>query len=150
MKFNELEAGMVITHPPVVVTQEEMLAFAKAYDPQWFHVDVDRAGAGRWEGLIASGWLTCSIAMRMIVDSALHDSESFGSPGLEKVRWLAPVRPGDALRLEATVDSVRVSSSRDDLGIVRWSWRVFNQDDKSVLELEATSLFDLSASLPSS
>lgn len=146
MKFNEFKVGMVITHPPVVVTEDEMLAFAKAYDPQWFHVDADRAVEGRWGGLIASGWLTCSIAMRMVVDKVLHDSESFGSPGLEKLRWLAPVRPGDALRLEATVDSVRVSSRRDDLGIMRWTWRVFNQDDVQVLETEATSLFDLGQS----
>ena len=150
MQFNEFKVGMVITHPPVVVTREEMLTFAKTYDPQWFHVDVDRADTGRWDGLIASGWLTCSIAMRMVVDAALHDSESFGSPGLEKLRWLAPVRPGDTLRLEATVDSVRVSSSRDDLGIMRWTWRVFNQEDNPVLELEATSLFDLAASLSDS
>lgn len=143
MKFSEFQVGAVIKHAPVVVTEEEMLAFAKLYDPQWFHVDVERAKEGRWDGLIASGWLTCSMAMRMAVDSALHDSESFGSPGLEKVRWLAPVRPGDALRLEASVDSKRISSSRDDLGIIRWSWRVFNQNDIQVLELEATSLFDL-------
>lgn len=143
MKFNELKVGMVIRHDPVVVTEEEMLAFAKAYDPQWFHVDAQRAKEGRWEGLIGSGWLTCAIAMRMAVDAVLHDSESFGSPGLEKIRWLAPVRPGDALRLEATVDSLRVSSRRDDLGIMRWTWRVFNQDDVQVLELEAASMFDL-------
>ncbi|SHH92569.1 MaoC family dehydratase [Pollutimonas bauzanensis] len=143
MKFSEFEVGMVITHPPVVVTEEEMLAFARSYDPQWFHVDAERAKQGRWDGLIASGWLTCSMAMRMAVDAALHDSESFGSPGLEKVRWLAPVRPGDALRLEASVDSKRISSSRDDLGIIRWSWRLFNQRGEQVLELEATSLFDL-------
>lgn len=143
MKFNELKVGMVITHPPVVVTEEEMLTFAKAYDPQWFHTDPQRAKEGRWEGLIGSGWLTCAVAMRMAVDAVLHDSESFGSPGLEKIRWLAPVRPGDALRLEATVDSVRVSSRRDDLGIMRWTWRVFNQADAQVLELEAASMFDL-------
>lgn len=146
MKFSEFQVGMVVTHPPVVVTEEEMLAFAKAYDPQWFHVDPERAKEGRWDGLIGSGWLTCSLAMRMAVDAALHDSESFGSPGLEKVRWLAPVRPDDALRLEASVDSKRISSSRDDLGIIRWSWRVFNQLDQQVLELEATSLFDLGSS----
>src|SRR5690606_42106062 len=109
----------------------------------WFHVDAGRAKDGRWGGLIASGWLTCSRAMRMAVDAALHDSESFGSPGLEKLRWQAPVRPGDALRLEASADSKRVSSSRDDLGIIRWSWRMFNQRDEQVLELEVTSLFDL-------
>ncbi len=143
MKFSEFEVGMVVTHPAVVVTEEEMLAFARSYDPQWFHVDAERAKQGRWDGLIASGWLTCSMAMRMAVDAALHDSESFGSPGLEKVRWLAPVRPGDALRLEASVDSKRISSSRDDLGIIRWSWRMFNQRNEQVLELEATSLFDL-------
>ncbi|HUH58976.1 MAG TPA: MaoC family dehydratase [Candidimonas sp.] len=143
MKFNDFQVGMVVAHPPVVVTQEEMLAFAKAYDPQWFHVDAERAKDGRWDGLIASGWLTCGLAMRMAVDAALHDSESFGSPGLEKVRWLLPVRAGDALRLAATIDSKRISSSRDDLGIIRWSWRVFNQRDEQVLELEATSLFDL-------
>ncbi|MBP6020364.1 MAG: MaoC family dehydratase [Burkholderiaceae bacterium] len=143
MKFSEFVAGMVIKHPPVLVTEEEVLTFAKAYDPQWFHVDVERAKTGRWNGLIASGWMTCALAMRMAFDSALHDSESFGSPGLEKLRWLLPVRPGDALHLAATVDSVRVSSSRDDLGIMRWTWRVYNQRDEQVLETEVTSLFDL-------
>lgn len=143
MKFSEFKVGMVITHPPVVVHEAEMLAFAKSYDPQWFHVDAEGAKQGRWGGLIASGWLTCSLAMRMAVDSALQGSESFGSPGLERLRWQLPVRAGDALRLEATIDSVRTSSSRDDLGIMRWSWRIFNQRDEQVLELEATSLFDL-------
>ena len=146
MKFKEFRIGMVITHPAVVVTEQEMLAFAKLYDPQWIHVDIERAKKGRWQGLIASGWLTCGLAMRMAVEAALHDSESFGSPGLEKVRWQLPVRPGDALRLEATVDSVRISSSRDDLGIVRWTWRMVNQRGEQVLELEATNLFDLDES----
>jgi len=143
MKFSEFQIGMVITHPPVVVDRESMLAFARQYDPQWFHTDPERAESGRWGGLIASGWQTCSLAMRMAVDSALVGSESFGSPGVDKIRWLVPVREGDALRLEITVDSVRISSTRDDLGIVRWSWRMFNQRDEQVLELEATSLFDL-------
>lgn len=143
MKFTEFQTGMVLKHPPVVVEQDEMVAFAKSYDPQWFHTDAERAREGRWGGLIASGWLTCSLAMRMAVDCALEGSESFGSPGVEKIRWLVPVRVGDALRLEATVDSVRISSSRDDLGIMRWSWRMYNQRDEQVLELEATSLFDL-------
>jgi len=145
MKFSEFQIGMVIKHPPVVIDKESMLAFARQYDPQWFHTDPERAESGRWGGLIASGWQTCSLAMRMAVDCALAGSESFGSPGVEKIRWLLPVREGDALRLEITVDSVRVSSSRDDLGIVRWSWRMYNQRDEQVLELEATSLFDLGA-----
>lgn len=146
MKFSEFQNGMLIKHPPVIVQQDQMLAFANLYDPQWFHTDPQQAEQGRWGGLIASGWLTCSIAMRMAVDAALTGSESFGSPGVEKIRWLVPVRVGDALRLEITVDSVRISSTRDDLGIVRWTWRMYNQRDDQVLELEATSLFDLATS----
>lgn len=143
MKFKDFEVGMVIKHPPVVVTREEMLTFARTYDPQSFHVDEQAAQASRWGGLIGSGWLTCGLAMRMAYEAALEGSESFGSPGLERLRWPKPVRPGDALRLEATVESKRVSSTRSDLGIVRWTWRMFNQDDEMVLELEATNMFDL-------
>ncbi|NYT58895.1 MaoC family dehydratase [Alcaligenaceae bacterium] len=145
MKFSEFKVGMVIKHDPVVVTETEMLEFAKSYDPQWFHVNPEQAKEGRWDGLIASGWLTCSLAMRMAVDAALRNSESFASPGLERLRWILPVRAGDALRLEATIDSLRTSSTRSDLGILRWTWRVFNQKDEQVLEVEATSLFDLEA-----
>lgn len=143
MKFKEFEVGMVIRHDPVTMDEQEMLAFARHYDPQWFHTDLQRAESGRWGGLIASGWMTCSLAMRMAVEAALSDSESFGSPGVERLRWMNPVRPGDQLRLEATVDSKRVSSSRSDLGILRWTWRLYNQADVQVLEVEATSLFDL-------
>jgi len=134
---------MVVTHPPVVVAREEMLAFARSYDPQPFHVDEAAAQESRWGGLIGSGWLTCGLAMRMAFDAALKGSESFGSPGLERLRWPNPVRPGDALRFEGVVESKRVSSTRSDLGIVRWTWRLYNQDDKQVLELEATNMFDL-------
>lgn len=145
MKFREFQVGMVIRHPGVVVQESEMLEFAKAYDPQWIHIEPELAQQGRWDGLIASGWLTCGLATRMAVQAALLDSESFGSPGVEKLRWMSPVRAGDTLRLEATVDSKRISSSRDDLGILRWTWRLYNQNDQQVLEVEATTLFDLSA-----
>lgn len=146
MKFNEFRNGMVINHGPVVITEREMLDYARLYDPQWFHTDPVKAKEGRWGGLIASGWQTCGLAMRMVVEKVLYDSESFGSPGVERVRWILPVRPNDALRLEITVDSVRVSSSREDLGIVRWTWRLYNQRDEQVLEMEVTSLFDLGES----
>ena len=146
MKFSEFRNGMVLHHGPVVITEQEMLDYAKLYDPQWFHTDPVKAKEGRWGGLIASGWQTCGLAMRMVYEAVLHDSESFGSPGVERVRWMLPVRPDDALRLEITVDSVRVSSSREDLGIVRWTWHLFNQRDEHVLELEVTSLFDLAQS----
>lgn len=143
MKFNELEPGMVIEHSPVKVDRDAMLQFSNAYDPQWFHIDENRADAGRWGGFIASGWMTCALTMRMAVDAFLNGSECFGSPGMEKIRWLLPVRPDDEIRLAATVDSKRISSSRDDLGIVRWTWRVYNQRDEQVLELEITNLYEL-------
>jgi acyl dehydratase len=148
MKFADLREGMVIKGGPVKVTQEEILEFARKYDPQWFHTDVKRADEGRWGGLIASGWHTCAMAMRMAVDAVLHDSESFGSPGIGEVRWRMPVRPGDELRLEACIHAARRSASRDDLGIITWAWVVFNQHNEAVLELNATSLFDLSSDEP--
>jgi len=144
MKFKDFREGMVIKHGPVKVTEAEILEFAGRYDPQWFHTDPERAAKGRWGGLIASGWHTCAVAMRMAVEAALHDSEAFGSPGLGQVRWRVPVRPGDELRLEAKVGAVRRSSTREDLGIIAWTWLVFNQHDEAVLELDTTILFDLS------
>jgi acyl dehydratase len=144
MKFSDFKEGMIVTHPPVVVDEAEMLEFARLYDPQWFHTDPARAQEGRWGGLIASGWMTCGLAMRMAVNAALHDSGTFASPGLDELRWQRPVRAGDALRFEATVLSVRRSESRPELGIMRWTWRLYNQHNEQVLELTATNLFDLS------
>jgi acyl dehydratase len=143
MKFDEFHPGQTLRYGPARVSEAEILAFAREYDPQWFHVDVDRAKTGRWQGLIASGWQTCGIAMRLAVEGALQDSESFGSPGLDYLKWLAPVRPGDALMLIAEVLDVRRSDRQPTLGIVRWRWNVVNQNDAPVLELVATSLFDL-------
>jgi len=143
MKFAEFKPGMIVKGGPVTITEADILAFANQFDPQWFHTDPKRAEAGRWGGLIASGWHTCAIAMRMAVEAVFHDSESFGSPGLGEVRWRVPVRPGDTLRLEAKVMGVRQSSQRDDLGIVTWVWAIFNQHNEIVLEIDATNLFDL-------
>jgi len=143
MRFSEFKAGMVISAGPYAVTEAEVLQFAKAYDPQWFHTDSVAASAGRFEGLIASGWHTCAIAMRLIADAALQDSESFASPGLAYVKWPHPVRPGDSLRVRATVIESRTSRSNPAMGILRWRWQLNNADDIEVLDLEATSLFDL-------
>lgn len=144
MKFEAFKAGQVITAGPYQVSAEEIMNFAGQYDPQWFHTDPQAAALGRFDGLIASGWHSCAIAMRLIVDSALSGSESFASPGLEYVKWPAPVRPGDRLSLHATVLETRRSSKSPQLGVLRWRWRLLNQDEVEVLELEATSFFDLS------
>jgi acyl dehydratase len=95
--------------------------------------------------LIASGWHTGGIAMRLVTEAALTGSESFASPGLAYVKWPNPVRPGDSLRLVADVIDVRRSEKRPTLGILRWRWRLINQREQEVLDLEATSLFKLEA-----
>jgi acyl dehydratase len=133
----------VIEAGPYVLSQDELLSFAREWDPQWFHTDPEAAAAGPHGGLIASGWQTCGIAMRLAVPAALEGSESFASPGLAYVKWTHPVRAGDALRLRATVLETRRSSSQPTLGILRWRWQLFNQADTQVLDLEATSLFKL-------
>jgi acyl dehydratase len=146
MNFDEFRTGQVLVYGPDSVSEAQILAFAREYDPQWFHADPARAKASRWNGLIASGWQTCAIAMRLAVNGALKGSESFGSPGLEYLKWLAPVRAGDALTLHAEVLDVRRSERQATLGILRWRWRLLNQDNVAVLELVATSLFDLAQS----
>ncbi|SEK61630.1 Acyl dehydratase [Variovorax sp. YR750] len=143
MKFADFHAGQVIEAGPYVLTEAELVQFARAYDPQWFHTDADAAADSPFGGLIASGWHTCSIAMKLVVGAALAGSESFASPGLEHVRWPNPARPGDALRLVADVIEVRRSEKRPTLGILRWRWRLFNQRELMVLDAEVTSLFKL-------
>lgn len=145
MKFADFEPGQRLAFGPARITEAEILAFARDYDPQWFHTDVARANAGRWNGLIASGWQTCGIAMRLAVEGALGGSETFGSPGLEYLKWLAPVRPGDALTLEAEVLDARRSERQPALGVLRWRWQLVNQDRVAVLDLVATNFFDLAS-----
>lgn len=146
MKFAEFHVGQVIEAGPYLLTQDELLRFARDWDPQWFHVEPEAAEAGPFHGLIASGWQTCGIAMRLIADAVLAGSESYASPGLAYVKWPHPVRPGDALSVRATVLQVRRSSSQPHLGLLRWRWQLFNQAGREVLDLEATSLFDLNRS----
>ena len=139
MKFAEFQAGQVLEAGPHVVSEAEILAFAGQWDPQWFHTDPEAARTGPFEGLIASGWHTCGIAMRLAAQAFLAGSESYASPGLAYVKWPQPVRPGDALRLRATVLEARTSSRG--LGVLRWRWQLFNASGTEVLDLEATSLF---------
>ena len=143
MKFAEFHTGQVIEAGPFVLTEAELLAFANAWDPQWFHTDAAAAATGPFQGLIASGWQTCAIAMQLVVNQALKGSESFASPGLSYVKWPNPVRAGDRLSLRATVIDARRSERKPSLGILRWRWQLFNAAGAEVLDLEATSLFDL-------
>jgi acyl dehydratase len=142
VQFAELVPGLVIQSPPRIVTAKEMRDFASRYDPQWFHVDPERARNGRWKGLIASGWLTCAIAMELMVKAVLADSESFGSPGVDSLKWLHPVRPDDSLALRFEVlRSSKSPSGRT--GIILGKLELWNQNDRPVFTLQATTLFGL-------
>lgn len=143
MKFAEFQPGQAFDLGPYRVEQREMIEFARAWDPQWFHTDPDSALEGPFEGLIASGWHSCAIAMRLVVDGLLADSESFASPGIRHLQWLHPVRPEDQLSLRVTVLDQRRSRKRPQLGILEWRWQLRNQRGTEVLELEATSMFNL-------
>jgi acyl dehydratase len=118
------------------------MEFASRYDPQWFHTDPIRAREGRWKGLIASGWHTCAIAMELMVRNVLSESEAFGSPGIEQLKWLQPVRPDDtvALRFEV-LRSSKSPSGRT--GILLSRSELWNQNDRLVFTLQGTTLFDL-------
>ena len=142
MKFEEFTPGRVIDAGAAPVTEAALIEFARQWDPQLFHIDRTAAERSRWQGLIASGWHTCAIAMRLAVDNVLRGSNASASPGIDELRWHAPVRAGDVLRLTLHVLESRVSSSGQ-CGVVRWRWEVHTQAQTKVLTLLATSLFDL-------
>ena len=114
--LEDFTAGEVIDLGSYTLDEAEILEFARRFDPQPFHVDPERAAASIYGGLIASGWHTCGIFMRLAVDGLIGDSSSMGSPGLDNLRWLLPVRPGDTLRARYTVLEVTPSRSRPDRG----------------------------------
>ena len=143
MKFAEFHQGQVIELGPYSVDETEIVDFAQHWDPQWFHTDADAAAEGPFEGLIASGWHSCCIAMRLVAEQVLAGSESYASPGLKDLKWLQPVRPGDHLSLRLTVIEARRSRKRPELGVLDWRWQLRNQQDTVVLELEVTSMFKL-------
>lgn len=142
MRFEEFHVGQQLRAGPVRIELADIIAFGKAFDPQRFHTDPDWARSSRWQGIIASGWHTCAIAMRLVCEGPLRDSESIGSPGIAYLKWPAPVRPGDELRLEVEVLEAR-RSKKSRLGVLQWRWKLLNQESHVVLDLEVTSLFEL-------
>ena len=142
MKFESFKCGQVIKTGCHTVSEQEIVEFARQFDPQWFHTDPERARVSRWSGLIASGWHTCAIAMRLAVGSVLAESDSVGSPGVEAIRWLSPLRPGMQVQLTIEVLDKRVSRSGR-IGIIRWRWGLTGETEVTVLELVVTSLFEL-------
>ena len=139
--WEDFQVGETTELGTQTVDREEIIAFAKQFDPQPFHVDEKAAKNSFYGGLIASGWHTCGIVMRMMCDAYLNQSASLGSPGVDSVRWLLPVRPGDTLRATRTILESRASSSKPNMGIVKNRWDVYNQNEDKVMTMEGYGLF---------
>ena len=139
LHWEDFAPGRAFEHGPRRIDRDEMIAFAAEFDPQPMHLDEAAARASMLGGLAASGWYACCILMRMCTDAFVLDSTSMGAPGVDEVRWLAPIRPGDELTLRATVLDTRASKSRPDMGFVRFSFELTNAAGVKVLAL-TTSL----------
>jgi len=138
--FEDYAPGAVHEFGSATVSEEDILEFATRFDPQPIHVDPEYAVTGPFAGLIASGWHTAALFMRMFADHYLSKVASLVSPGVDELRWTAPVRPGDTLRVRATVVSARVSAGKPDRGIVKTGIVVLNQDDVTVLTMSAVNI----------
>lgn len=139
--FEDYQVGEVVEFGDHLVTTEEIVEFARRYDPQSFHVDEAAAAQSNYGGLIASGWMTASAMMRMLVDHFISRVASMGSPGVDELRWLRPVRPGDRLRVRVTVLEVRRSQTKPDRGAVLSLDEVVNQDDEVVMSVKGWGLY---------
>lgn len=124
-----------------LVTEEEILAFARQYDPQPFHVDQEAAAKSIYGGLISSGWMTCSIMMRLLVLSNTGKSASMGSPGVDEIRWLKPVHAGDTLTVVLKVLDTRPSQSKPDRGVVHTQWEATNQRGELVCTVKGMGMY---------
>jgi acyl dehydratase len=132
--------GAVYEYGYITVNEAEILEFARAFDPQPIHVDPEFAARGPFGGLIASGWHTAGIMMRLFADHCLSRVASLASPGIDELRWPAPLRPGDSVRLRVTIVEARRSRSKPDRGLVRTHAELITQNDETVLTLTAMNI----------
>jgi len=139
--WEDLQAGQVRDLGSVTPTREAIIAFATQFDPQPFHLDEEAARASVFGALCASGWHTCSMAMRLMVDHFLVDSSSMGSPGLENIQWHKPVLPGDTLHLQVRITDTRPMRSRPHVGMVRMVWEMYRKGNEKVLTMEGWAMF---------
>lgn len=138
--FEDYHPGDVFEFGDELITEDEIIAFAKRYDPQFFHTDPQAAASTPYGGLIASGWMTAGTMMRMMVEHYVPGRAGLGSPGVDKLRWPNPVRPGDRLRVRVTVTEARRSQSKPDRGIVSADTVVLNQDGQPVMTVDSVML----------
>lgn len=139
--WEDFTPGKCITCGPKSVTREEIISFAQEFDPQPMHLDEEAAANSLLGGLAASGWHSCAILMSMMCEGYLLNSSSMGAPGVDEVKWLAPLHAGDTLRLKITVLESRASASRTDMGLVRMIYEMTNQKDDLVMTMNCMSMF---------
>ena len=138
--FEDFAPGEVIELGSRTITKDSIVAFAREFDPQPFHTDEAAAARSIYGGLLASGWHTGSLAMRILYDGLLKDTVSLGSPGIDELRWLKPVRPGDTLSLRMTILETIPSRTKPDRGLVRSLMEMRNQHGEVVLTIRGLSL----------
>lgn len=138
--FEDYRPGSVHLFGSLTISRDEIIEFAQRFDPQAFHLDPEAAKGTMYGGLIASGWHTSSLMMRLFVDHYLSHNASLGSPGVDALRWYKPVRPGDRLAIRVTVTETRRSRTKPDRGILHSYVEVLNQDDEVVCSMKALNM----------
>ena len=138
--FEDYVPGRVFEYGSITLNEQEIVEFAKRFDPQFIHTDPRAAADGPFHGLIASGWHTAAVMMRLFVDHYLSHVASMASPGIDELRWSRPVRPGDSLSIRVAVIEANRSRSKPDRGMVRSLIEVLNQDREVVMSLQAMNI----------
>ena len=138
--FEDYVVGTIHEFGRITVEEDEIIAFGRRFDPQVFHTDPEAAKSTIYTGLIASGWHTAALMMRLFVDNYLSHVASLGSPGVDELRWILPVRPNDTLTLRVTVAETRRSTSKPDRGVLFSFIEVLNQQKKVVMSMKAVNL----------
>jgi len=139
--WEDFQPGKVLLSGTAEVTRDEIVEFARRFDPQRFHLDEEAARQTPFGGLVASGWMTASLTMRLMCDDYLLHSASLGSPGVEKLQWLKPVRPGDVLQVRTTVLEARPMGSKPHIGLAKSRVETLNQHGEVVLAMEAWGMY---------
>jgi len=147
--WEDFAPGRVFESGTRTLSEEDILRFAREWDPQTYHTDAEAARRSPFGGLIASGWQTAAVCMRLMCDSYLLETSCVGSPGLDELRWTKPVRPGDTLRMRSTVIESAPSGKQPNRGTVVFRWEILNQNGEVALSMLGRQLFLRRAPAPS-
>ena len=139
--FEDFAPGQSFEFGDYEMTEAAIIAYGKEFDPQPFHTDPEAAKATFYGGLIASGWHTAGVMMRLLVDHLITPQSSLGSPGIDELRWLKPVRPGDRLRVRFTVVEATRSRSKPDRGVIKQLCEVMNQSGEVVMTCRGMGMY---------